>query len=352
MESEPSVSVSTNNVSEGDAFEWWRGMVSEAVMPVSITSEHADRFRGTATSLRLPQAAEVASFSFSPLLARRAPAHIRRFDPECYFLFLVHSTPIGLEQRRSNTLLKAGDMALFDTSHSLGCEFEDHSRLSRITLLKLPRAGLPLPPDRVDGLLGTRLSSRTGAGALLAGYLAGLRENTDTCEADELQRLGAVAVDLATVFLAGRLDSPSALPSETRRQALLARIEAFIDHNLADPDLGPATIAAHHHISVRLLHQLFRQQPETVGATIRRRRLDRSRADLANPRTAHRSIGQTAARWGFRHQADFARAFRLAYGMSPSDFRRTIGARGNATVDVTPALGATPSSLKSVRVCQ
>ncbi|WP_406511149.1 helix-turn-helix domain-containing protein [Streptomyces sp. NBC_00161] len=324
IESELSVSVSTNSVSDRDGFEWWNGMVSEAVGAVSITSQHADRFRGAATSLRLPQT-EVSSFSFSPMSAQRAPADIRRSDPDCYFLFLVHGSPMGLEQRRSNTLLKARDMALFDTSQSLACEFEDHSRLSRVTLLRLPRTTLPLPPDRIDRLLGTRLSSRTGAGALLAGYLAGLRESTDRCEADELQRLGAIAVDLATVFLASRLGSPPSLPAETRHQALLARIQAFIDHNLADPDLTPATIAVHHHISVRLLHQLFQQQPETVGATIRQRRLERSRADLTNPRIAHRSIGQTAARWGFRHQAHFARAFRLAYGMSPSDFRRTVG---------------------------
>jgi AraC-like DNA-binding protein len=321
--SEPSaVSISTESVGARDGFEWWASMVSEAVMPVSINSEHADRFRGEATSLRLPQT-EVSSFSFSPMSVRRGPAQIRRHDPECYFLFLVHGSPIGIEQRRNNTRLMAGDMALFDTSHALACEFEDdHGRQSRVTLLRLPRTGLPLPPDRTDRLLSTRLSARTGPGALLAGFLSCLRANADGCRPAELERLGAVGVELATVYLAGRLDVATTLPPETRHQALLTGILAFIDHNLADPDLGPATIAAHHHISLRLLHKLFQQRPETVGATIRRRRLERSRADLRDPRLAHRSIGETAARWGFRHQAEFARAFRRAYGVSPSEFRR------------------------------
>lgn len=316
------VSVSTNTVSAREGFEWWNWMVGEAVGPMSITGGHTDRFRGETTVIRLPQT-EISFFSFSPLAARRAPAHIRAADPECYFLLLVHGSPIGLEQRRNNTCLKSGDMALFDTSHPLACEFEDHGRLTRVSLIRLPRDCLPLPADQADGLLGTSLSSRTGPGALLSGYLTGLRENAGRWAAGELTRLETVGFDLAATFLAGHIGHIPALQAETRQQALRIRIEAFIDYNLARADLTPVDIAAHHHISVRLLHQLFRHQPETIAATIRRRRLDRSRADLADPRLAHMRIGEIAARWGFRHQADFSRAFRLAYGMSPTDFRHT-----------------------------
>ncbi|MEU2654998.1 hypothetical protein ABZ615_06705 [Streptomyces sp. NPDC007325] len=39
---------------------------------------------------------------------------------------------------------------------------------------------------------------------------------------------------------------------ETRRQVLLVRVRAFIEATLPDPGLGPAAIAAYHHISVRL----------------------------------------------------------------------------------------------------
>lgn len=59
-----------------------------------------------------------------------------------------------------------------------------------------------------------------------------------------------------------------------------------------------------------------------MGATIRRLRLERSRADLADPGLGRRRIGEIAKRWGFRHQADYNRAFRRAYVMPPSDFRR------------------------------
>ncbi|WP_372482407.1 helix-turn-helix transcriptional regulator [Streptomyces bambusae] len=110
-------------------------------------------------------------------------------------------------------------------------------------------------------------------------------------------------------------------PAMDPRTVLLTRISAYIDRHLGDPDLGPAAIAAHHHLSVRALHLLFRGAPDTVAATIRRRRLEHCRADLADPAMSHRTIGETALRWGFRHQADFSRAFRRAYGTAPREIR-------------------------------
>ncbi|WP_174248258.1 helix-turn-helix domain-containing protein [Streptomyces hoynatensis] len=323
------VSISADVVPAPDRFDWWAQLVGREVMPVSVSSEHPERFRGTCESVALP-GAKVSMFDFSAMSAVRTLAHIRRHDPEDFYLFVVHEGSIGLEQRRSLTWLGAGDMAVFDTSRPLECAFREHREQGqpiRLTLMQLPRASLPLPSDKVDRLLASRFSGRAGSGALLTQYLAGLLANAAHCGPAELPRLSAVGRDLAATFLAGRLDARDALSPETRRQALLARIDVFIEHHLGDPELRPATIAAHHHVSVRLLHQLFRDRPETVGATIRRRRLERCRADLADPRLRHRTIGEIAARWGFRHPADFSRAFRAAYGAAPSEFRSGNDAR-------------------------
>lgn len=318
-----STTISTTSVGTRDGFEWWSQMVDDVVMPTAIASPCTDRFRGTATTIRLTDT-EVSNFAFSPMTARRDAAHIRRADPEQYFLFLTYGSPIGIEQRRNNTLLTAGDMALFATSHPLRCEFRDDGRRTRVSLLRLPRATLPLSQDRADRLLGTPLPARTGSGALLASYLTGLRSQAVRCDPEELHRLGAVALALSTTFLATLTGRPVPAVHETRHQVLLARIHAFLEANLADPGLSPAAVAAHHHISIRLLHLLFRDEPETVSATIRRLRLERSRADLASSDFGHRRIGEIAEQWGFRHQADYSRAFRRVYGMPPSDYRRQV----------------------------
>ncbi|MEV4015968.1 helix-turn-helix domain-containing protein [Nonomuraea angiospora] len=133
-----------------------------------------------------------------------------------------------------------------------------------------------------------------------------------------------ICLDLAATFLVGRLGVDDRLPAESRHRTPATRIDACIGHHLGEPDLGPPSIAARHHISVRTPHVLFERQPETVSATIRRRRLERCRADLADPRLRDRPIGEIGLSWGFRTAAEFSRAFRAAYGRSPTGHRRQV----------------------------
>lgn len=314
------MAVDAGSIPAQDRFGWLSDMVGHEVMSVSIRSAHAARFQGRVEAVDLPYG-QVSTFSNSPMTARRSPVQIRRQDPEAYFLILVRDSSIRLEQGRGVACLEAGDMALFSTSHPLACEFYDRGQPVRVTLLRLPRTVLPLAGGRADRLLAEPLPGRTGSAALLGPYLTGLPEAAAACGPAELTRLGAIGVDLATSLLATRLGAQDELPVETRKAVLLARINAFIDHHLADPELRPAAIAAHHHISVRTLHLLFRGEPEPVAASIRRRRLERCHADLTDPALRHRTIGEIAARWGFRHPADFSRAFRGVYGASPSEAR-------------------------------
>ncbi|MFF9001139.1 helix-turn-helix domain-containing protein [Streptomyces achromogenes] len=319
----PVVVMDTDDLAVPDRFGWWNDMVGQEVMPVSIRSPYARRFRGRVEAVGLPHS-QVAAFGFSALTAHRSPAHIRRADPENYFLVLVREGAVRLEQAREVACLGPGDMALFSSSRPLGCDFLDNGGSVRLTLLRLPRALLPLADGRADRLLAEPLPGTSGSGALLGPYLTSLPEAAHTAGPAELARLGAIGVDLAASLLATRIGDQQSLPAETRRTALLARISAFIDSHLGDPLLDPAAVAAHHHISVRTLHHLFQGEPESVAATIRRRRLERCHAELTEPGPRHRTIGETALRWGFRHPADFSRAFRRMYGVSPSEVRATV----------------------------
>ncbi|WP_169814840.1 helix-turn-helix domain-containing protein [Nocardia crassostreae] len=51
-------------------------------------------------------------------------------------------------------------------------------------------------------------------------------------------------------------------------------------------------------------------------------RLEQIRAELARPDARHRSIAAIALRWRFRNQSHFTRRFRLAYGITPREWRR------------------------------
>ncbi|HSK95294.1 MAG TPA: helix-turn-helix domain-containing protein, partial [Euzebyales bacterium] len=120
------------------------------------------------------------------------------------------------------------------------------------------------------------------------------------------------------------------IPPSGRRNVLLLRIHTYIAQNLTDPKLSPTTIATACHISTRYLHTLFRQQGDTVAGWIRDRRLDRCRHDLADPRLRSLPVSAIAARWGLIDAARFSRAFRAAYGVPPTVYRRMTAPPGRS----------------------
>jgi AraC-like DNA-binding protein len=127
-------------------------------------------------------------------------------------------------------------------------------------------------------------------------------------------------VELISVTLEAELGDLRPGPDE----ALRNRIIGYIEVRLPDRNLAPAQIAAAHHISVRRLHRLFEDQPETVAALIRRRRLERCRAELIR---SDRTVIAVAARWGFADPASFSRLFKATYGYTATALTSSNRAR-------------------------
>lgn len=203
-------------------------------------------------------------------------------------------------------------------------------------MVRLPGSASPVPVDEAQRLLARRISGESGMGAIVGRFLETLGAHGAECAPRELDRLGRVAADLITACLAGQHDgaaepiggeaSGGEPPAGPDPRALLERIDAFIDHNLGDPGLTPRSVADRHQISVRRLHLMFQGRGEGVAATIRRRRLENCHADLARPELLDRPISTIAARWGFGSAAVFSRAFREAYGISPTERRARAAA--------------------------
>ncbi|MEO6529881.1 MAG: helix-turn-helix domain-containing protein, partial [Specibacter sp.] len=102
------------------------------------------------------------------------------------------------------------------------------------------------------------------------------------------------------------------------------RIRRFIEANLADPELSPASVASAHFISTRHLHNVFQEAGTTVAHWIRTRRLENCRRELRDPLLTHRPVSVIASRWGFVDAAHFSRVFRATFGEPPSTYRRPV----------------------------
>ncbi|MGW3915013.1 AraC-like ligand-binding domain-containing protein [Streptomyces sp. NPDC005070] len=322
--------LSTCEIPAGERFDWYSDIVSREVMPAALSSERPAEFQGEAAVLDLGEV-RVSRFSLSPLRSRRTPAMIRCGDPEQYQLALLRKGATSLSQHRNECTVGAGDLMLWDTSRPSDNRMPATGGQVRATILMLPRDIVPLRTQRLDRVLARRIPGGRGMASILSSFMTALEDQGAACGPEELRHLGTVAVSLATACLAQHVDAEQQLPAEVRTQALLQRIHAFIEHNLGDPELSPPAVAAHHHISVRTLHQLFHDQGESVRARIRRRRLERCRDDLADSGLRARQVNAIAARWGFSGPVVFSRSFRDEYGLSPTEFRALNAEDSSAT---------------------
>ncbi|WP_431043666.1 helix-turn-helix domain-containing protein [Streptomyces sp. P1-3] len=308
----------SDDVPAADRFDYWAELLARTHAPMGLRSDHAADFRASQGVLDLG-AVTVWSGTFQPLVFLRTPKLIRQSDPEVYHLSLVvRGGGVGVWRHRE-TEYKPHD--LFINSSSLPNDVHSTGDPVQTVALEVPKALLPLPRDMAGRIVGAPMSARDGMGALLAGFLTQLTEDTAAYQPSDGPRLGTVLTDLVAALFAHILEAGDRLPPETHRRALTLRIQAFIREHLRDPHLTPGSIAAAHHISTSYLHRLFQDEDTTVAAWIRRLRLEAARRDLADPALRTVPIHAIAARWGFARATDFSRTHRAAYGTTPKDHR-------------------------------
>lgn len=295
--------------------DYWRHVVTESIVPMDLrlTEEPGaqdELLVGSAGALT------VIRSSTGPGEARRTPRHIRRSDPGHYQLFVQASGGALARQNGHESRLVPGDISLIDLSRPFHCV---HSARTAI-LVRFPRAMLPLRERDVATVAGVRIPGDRGLGALVADLARQIPHHLDRPGG---ARLGGALLDLLTVAIGSRLDRYATLPPDARNGALLTRVHSFIEARIGDPDLTPATVADAHHISVRYLHKLFRDEQTTVAAHIRRRRLERCCRDLLDPAQTQRPVSAIGRARGFTSATQFSRAFRETYGLPPGEYRET-----------------------------
>ncbi|MDQ1595206.1 MAG: hypothetical protein QOH40_1762 [Arthrobacter pascens] len=298
------------------SFDHWRHLVAESFVPLAAETDHPDTFRGRMRSRVLDRMAivEVSATSHS---VHRTPALLAQSDQRYFKLNLqLEGTGLLIQDNRE-AVLRPGDLAIYDTNRPYTLAFEEQARMM---VVMFPHDALTVPPDYVGQLSAVCLAGGSGVTGIVGPFIAQLAANPELLSGPSGSRLAANALDLVSTMLHSELDMAA---NSMKPQVLLATsVREYIEANLADPQLSPASIAAAHFISTRHLHNVFHESGATVASWIRSQRLDRIRRDLRDPLHTGTSVGAVAARWGFLDAAHFSRSFRDAFGESPSDWRR------------------------------
>jgi AraC family transcriptional regulator len=149
-------------------------------------------------------------------------------------------------------------------------------------------------------------------GPLVARARALYREHREPDAASPLVIEGLVLEMLGELLRSGRARDDGA--------AWLRRAHELIMDRACEP-LDLATLAAETGVApVRLARAYRRRYRESPGETLRRERVRRACALLADP---ERSLASIAAELGFADQSHFTRVFRKLAGVTPGEWRRS-----------------------------
>lgn len=312
---------------EGTAndFDGWQGLVSDSFVPLDTEPQRRGGFRGQIHA-RDYDSVVMSRITANPhavlrtprLISQAAAGHGCAADTNYFKVSLQLDGHGLLVQDGREMTLAPGSLAIYDTSRPYTLSFD--SDFSSYVMM-FPQSRVNLPANTIGQLTATPIGAEHQLGAVVAqvitqagAMMPGLSRSTGV-------RLAGNVVDLLTTVMADEL---SATGSEADgRNELWGEIADYIDEHLSDPQLSPSTIASAHFMSVRTLHQIFEGNRETVAGEIRRRRIEKCRLDLADPRQKQTPVAAIGARWGLGDPAHFSRLFRSMVGQPPAEFRRS-----------------------------
>ncbi len=235
--------------------------------------------------------------------------------PTLWFACLLEGEAM-LDDGRQEVRAGAGDIVFGRTGEPARLLFEGPFRLLTITV---PRTALH---HRLSGRMAPGVRRLQAAGAMSRVLSSVLRATADAMadmQEDNLPPVELPILEFLVEVLAAEDRSPT---GGGARSAKLHRLRQRIETLLSDPDLSLRRLADVEGVSTRYVQLLFADASSSFSEYVRHRRLERCRLDLANPSFASASITSIASRWGFGGLANFGRAFRRQYGISPREHRR------------------------------
>lgn len=327
MESDEVRQFNVREVAPKQRLQYWENVVARNTAPTAFMPDNGESFESSLVQGSFERFTFSQVYS-SAMRAYRGKEHMRGMGCQIYLCLQTSGT---VELYSNGQMRHAGDNSLILYDDSTPYRFRALSPVRTIAVgfpASLIKARLPAYGEIVlrplDGL--------NGVNNLLHSTLTTM----DRMFAERRMRHFSYHVFLGLIdLLVASIEEAHDCTSNISTMAAWAgKIRAYVEANLDDPDLTPATIARQFGISSRYLRLIFATESdgpgggETLRRFILRRRLEECANMLALPASSFGSITMLAYNWGFSDGSYFARRFGEYFGMAPRDYRlRQLQAR-------------------------
>ncbi|MCD2197559.1 helix-turn-helix domain-containing protein [Actinomycetospora endophytica] len=292
-----------------EQFGYWHEVICQAFVPLTPHRTLDEEGFSARVETRPLAGLNRARLRARPQRTDHGPREVARTDDDHYFVNLQLAGRCITTVRGETSVVERGQFVVVDTTEPYFFHLDEPWQMLSY---RLPHAAL------TDALHGRRPAlgrpvDGTGVGSVVTALMTALWPlGTTTPGAADLTDSFAAAVAAATAE--GRRDAG---PDE-QRGVTRAAVLAYVERHLGDRDLTVHGVSRRFAISPRTLHNLFADTDGTFAATVRRLRLERSAARLADPADTA-TVTAVAAAHGFDDPTSFSRAFRRRFGVSPRD---------------------------------
>lgn len=309
-------SFATRNVPKKDRVRAWQSAMAKLCLPIAEIPEESD-FDGSISCLISPLGIRFAVVEAD---AQSVAGKYQKQDGAIWLGTLLDGKARLVHQSKSIDL-NIGDM-IYGVTGGAQASLALDSRF-RIIFVNVPGVAFN---KRFIAPLSQRLGylpAHGGIRQVFSGILESLAANIDQMDSQQLLPFDHSVMEFVIACAVGE-ESVSIIPNaESARADNLHRICQAIEMLLADPDLALSRVADELGVSSHYVQRCFSQVDLTFADYVRRRRLERCRDDLTSPLFAQRSVAEICYRWGFKAPTHFSRVFRAAYGVPPSECRRS-----------------------------
>jgi AraC-like DNA-binding protein len=303
-------------VEAGDSFEHWHQVTCRdyGLSEFHHTSDNSFRARISSGSFSALALTEASSNSGAARLIRDS-GDIRKDPRDHFMLFLVTHGGIGVAQDGREAPAKSGDFFVYDEAKPLTLEFKAQYRT---VMLNIPRSLLEARIPQVRAFTACCISGSSKLGALAGSVVRQLIGFDVNTELEVLNRVSGSTLDIIATAL--ERESPGEALTRLGGHRLLSKVERYLLANLHNSKLDIDTIATDLSISPRTLNRLFALNGTTPMRWLWKQRLIASNRALVEGRLAN--VTDVALNFGFSDVSHFSRAFKMAFGKTPSAVKR------------------------------
>lgn len=306
----------TGGIPEAHRFDAWRSVVNGWLLGVETRPISNAPYHGSACLRVLPE----LRFGWGELggtLNKRTRAIVAE-DNDDLFLFVNTGGTLVASQLGRETQVGVGGGYLMSCTEVGSFQWPEGMKLA---VVRTKQDGVSaLVRNLYDGV-GRAIAPGNEGLRLLMRYLGVLHDAEPFTSAEALALVTRHVQDLLALTLGAMGDARELAGARGLRAARLKAVQAYVEQQLARPELTPEMVARQFRVSTRTVQRLFETEGTSFSEFLVERRLARACALLADLRGNVRNIGDVALSCGFGSISYFNHRFRLRYGATPSDVR-------------------------------